>query len=187
MGLVLFALAIGLGAVVLQPAADPGDAARARERLAASIVLPSPRAAPTIAVRAAPLAMPAPLVITPRQPLPAALAPPPEVASAVPADAGEAARATALTVRDASRQLVYRLQDGRTFVLLQSHPGSDRPFLSSYSLDEGSVRGYPAQLITTRSRVLRSLISWTEGPAAYLMYSGSLTVRDLVRLAEQLR
>jgi len=116
-----------------------------------------------------------------------ALAPPPEVASAVPADAGEAARATALTVRDASRQLVYRLQDGRTFVLLQSHPGSDRPFLSSYSLDEGSVRGYPAQLITTRSRVLRSLISWTEGPAAYLMYSGSLTVRELVRLAEQLR
>ena len=104
-----------------------------------------------------------------------------------PADAGEAARATALTVRDASRQLVYRLQDGRTFVLLQSHPGSDRPFVSSYSLDEGSVRGYPAQLITTRSRVLRSLISWTEGPAAYLMYSGSLTVRDLVRLAEQLR
>src|SRR3990170_295771 len=123
MGLVLFALAIGLGTIVARPAADPSDAARARERLAAALVVPTAQPTPTITVRAAPLAMPAPLVIRPRQPPPAARAPPPGVASAVPADAGEAARATALTVRDASRQLVYRLQDGRTFVLLQSHPG----------------------------------------------------------------
>lgn len=185
MALVVGALAIGLGALLLRPVADPAETARARDRVAAALAVPAQQAATASATAAA--RRPSAFAQPARPALPPALTLSPEIAALLPADSPEADRATAIGVSDRSRQLVYRLGDGRTFVVLQSSGGSSRPFLASYSLDEGSVRGWPAQFYTTRSRSLRSLISWTEGRAAYLMYSASLSVRDLVRLAEQLR
>jgi hypothetical protein len=185
MALVVGALAIGLGALLLRPAADPAETARARDRVAAALAVATPQ--PTMAGATAGARRPSAFAQPTQLALPPALTLSPEIAALLPADSPEADLATSITVGDRSRQLVYRLGDGRTFVVLQSGAGSGRPFMSSYSLDEGSVRGWPAQFYTTRSRSLRSMISWTEGRAAYLMYSASLSVRDLVRLAEQLR
>jgi hypothetical protein len=185
MPIALAVLALGFGALVVRPAADPADAARARERVLAAI--PSPSRAPE------PLAvgrMLGPSVLaarTPRPAPPALLSLPAEIATAVPLGTPDASRAILVTVRDASRQLVYRLGDGRLFVVLQTPPDRRRLVLGSYGFEEGTIRGQPAQFFTSYMGILRSIVSWTEGYAGYHMYSATLTVRELVRMAEQLR
>ncbi|MGH2377098.1 MAG: hypothetical protein ACRDGT_01325 [Candidatus Limnocylindria bacterium] len=185
MGLAIGVLAVGLGALVLRPPAQPGDATRARDRLAQAFVAPTAAPAPTpLAVRSA---RPRPLPpLVPRPALPPPLTFPVSVASTLPAESSEASRASVFAVGEGSRQAVYEMPDGRTVVVRQSS-ASGRPMLASYALSEGSVRGYPAQFITTRSRSLRSMIAWSEGTASYLMYSGTMTIRDLTRLADHLR
>lgn len=131
-------------------------------------------------------ARPASVLPGPRATLPPSLMFPVAVAEALPKEDAEAAQALVLSAGEGTRQVAYRMPDGRTVVVRQSQ-ATGRPLLPAYSLDEGSVRGHPAQFITTRQRSLRSMIAWSEGPATYLMYSGSMTVRDLVRLADQLR
>ena len=185
MGLAIGVVAIGLGAMLLRPPADPGKATEARERIATAFVLSTPE--PTAAATTLPVARPRlPSIVLPRPTLPPSLMFPLAIAEALPEEGSEAAQASVLAAGEGTRQIAYRTPDGRTVVVRQSQ-ATGRPLLAAYSLDEGSVRGYPAQFITTRTRSLRSMIAWSEGPASYLMYSGSMTIRDLVRLADHLR
>lgn len=184
MGLAIGVIAIGLGAMVVRPPADPADTSQARERIASTFVLstPEPTAVPT-----ARIARPrAPLVIPPRPSLPPSLMFPRAVAEVLPGETVEAARASVLSAGEGTRQIAYRIPDGRTVVVRQT-TDPDRPWLAAYSLDDGSVRGYPAQFITSRTKSLRAMVMWSEGAASYLMYSGSMNIRDLVRLADHLR
>jgi hypothetical protein len=124
---------------------------------------------------------------TPRPAPPAVLSLPAEIATAVPLGTPDASSAILITVRDASRQLVYKLGDGRMFVVLQTPPDRRRLVLGSYGFEEGTIRGQPAQFFTSYLGSLRSIVSWTEGYAGYHMYSATLTIRELIRMAEQLR
>lgn len=185
MPLAIGVVAVAFGALLLRPAGDPADAARARERIFAVIPTPTATSAPVVAGR-----MIGPSVLaqrTPRPAPPALLTLPSEVATAVQPGTPEARRAVLITVRDASRQVVYRLGDGRFFVLLQTPPDRRRLVLGSYGFEEGTVRGQPAQFVTSYMGALRSMVSWSEGPAGYHLYSATLTVRELLRMAEQLR
>lgn len=184
MGLAIGVIAVGLGAMLLRPSADPADTSQARERIASTFVLstPEPTAAPTARVVRARV----PLMIAPRPTLPPSLTFPQAVAEALPQETAEAKQASVLSAGEDTRQTAYRLPDGRTVVVRQTID-PDRPWLASYSLDSGSVRGYPAEFITSRTRSLRAMVMWTEGAASYLMYSGSMNIRDLVRLADHLR
>ena len=108
------------------------------------------------------------------------------VAEALPEETAEAKQVSVLSASKGTRQIAYRLPDGRTVVIRQTID-PDRPWLAAYSLDSGNVRGYPAEFITSRTRSLRAMVMWSEGAASYLMYSGSMNIRDLVRLADHLR
>lgn len=185
MPLAVAVIAVGFGALLLRPAADPDIGARARERVLSVIPVPSATPRPAEVGR-----MLGPSILAQRTPRPA---PPPllslpgEVATAVPLGTPDASRAILITVRDASRQLVYKLGDGRMFVLLQTPPDRRRVVLGSYGFEEGTIRGQPAQFFTGYLGTLRSIVSWSEGPAGYHLYSATLTIRELIRMAEQLR
>lgn len=184
MGLALGVIALGLGALVLRPPADPMDTSQARERIASNFVLSTPEPTPAPTPR---VARPrTPVVVAPRPTLPPSLIFPNAVAEALPEETAEAKQVAILSAGDGARQTAYRLPDGRTVVVRQTID-PDRPWLAAYSLDSGSVRGYPAEFITSRTRSLRAMVMWREGAASYLMYSGSMNIRDLVRLADHLR
>lgn len=184
MGLALGVIALGLGAMVIRPPADPTDTSQARERIASTFVLSTPEPTPAPTARAA--RPRAPIVVAPRPTLPPSLMFPNAVAEALPDEAAEAKQASVLSAGEGTRQIAYRLPDGRTVVVRQTID-PDRPWLAAYSLDSGNVRGYPAEFITSRTRSLRAMVMWSEGSANYLMYSGSMNIRDLVRLADHLR
>lgn len=183
MPLAIGALAIAFGALVLRPAADPEDATRARERLLAALALPTK--AP--ATQAPAIQRPSVLAQRTARPAPPLLTLPAEVAAPVADGTSDAFRATLITVGSSSRQGVYKLGDGRMLVLLQTPSDRRRLVLGSYGFEEGTIRGQPAQFYTSYLGTLRSIISWTESGAGYHLYSASLTVRELVRMAEQLR
>jgi hypothetical protein len=124
---------------------------------------------------------------TPRPSLPPLLTLPQDVASFIPPGTSEAAREVQLTASETSRPLVYRLTDGRMFVVQQTPPDRGRPVLATYGFEEGTVRGQPAQFFNSSIGPMRALVWWIEGPAAYYVYSSTLSVRELLRLAEQLR
>lgn len=186
MPLAIGALTLAFGALLLRPP-DPDSAARARARLLAAL--------PTAAATAMPSAVPAgrtagPSVLamrTPRPSLPPPLALPGEVATTVPAGTADAARAIILTASATAPPSVYRIADGRLFVVQQMPSNRGRPILASYQFEEAIVRGFPAQLFTLARGPLRAMVWWTEGPASYYVYSGTLSLRELVRLSELLR
>ena len=124
---------------------------------------------------------------TPRAPLPPLLTLPENVAAAVPLDSHEAARQVLLTASASSRPLVYRVDDGRMFVIQQTPPNRGRPVLATYTFEEGLVRGLPGQFLTSSVGPMRALVWWTEGAASYYLYSGTLNLRELLRYAVQLR
>lgn len=185
MPLAVAVVAVGFGALVLRPAADPDVGDRARERVLS--VIPAPTATPRQLEVGRMLGPSILAQRTPRPAPPPLLSLPAEVATAVALGTPDASRAILITVRDASRQLVYKLGDGRMFVLLQTPPDRRRVVLASYGLEEGTVRGQPAQFFMLSVGTLRSIVSWSEGPAGYHLYSATLTIRELIRMAEQLR
>jgi hypothetical protein len=184
MGLAIGVITIGLGAMIMRPPADPAETSQARERIASTFVLSTPEPTPVPTARVARLKVP--LVTPPRASLPPSLMFPLAVAEALPEKTVEAAQAAVLSAGEGTRQIAYRVPDGRTVVVRQTTE-PHRPLLAAYSLDDGNVRGYPAQFITSRTKSLRAMVMWSEGAASYLMYSGSMNIRDLVRLADHLR
>lgn len=186
MPLVVGALAVGFAAIALRPP-DPASAARSRLR-----VLEAP-ASPVAVPSAEPLPnsrMIGPSVLAQRTPLPSLpplLTLPASAATPVPITTSEAAREVLLTASDRSRPLVYRLEDGRMFVVQQAPTNRGRPVLATYTYEEGMVRGLPGQFFTSNVGPLRALVWWTEGAASYYLYSGTLNLRELLRVADQLR
>ncbi len=183
MPLAAAALALGFAGLTALQGADPDAAARSRERLLAaiSVVGPAARAIP----RATPLE---PLVLASRAPrptLPPLLAVPADVAA--PARGPDAVREIRFTSSDNSRPAVYQLADGRLFVLQQTTPDHYRPVMVTYGLEEGSIRGRTAEFFTSSVGPIRSLVWWTEDDASYYLYSTTVAVRELVRIAEVLR
>lgn len=185
MAVAVAVVALGFGALLLRPP-DPDSAARGRARVLAE--LPSPSA--TAAARALPVgAMLGPSVLarrTPRPSLPPLLTLPQDVASFVPAGTAAATREVQFSVSETSRPIVYRLADGRMFVIQQTPPDRGRPIMATYGLEEGTIRGHPAQFFNSGVGPVRALVWWIEGPASYYLYSSTLSVRELIRLAEQL-
>lgn len=180
MPLAVAALALGLGALVLrEPDHASAEAARARI-LAALPSVPAGAAATVVARPHGPSVL---AQRTPAPPLPRPLTLPEAAASAVPMASADARRALLFPESDSSRATVYRVPDGRLLVLQQTTPGRGRPVVGSYGYEEGLVRGLPAQFMTWRGGVL---LLWREGPASYYMYSRSLTMRELLRLADLL-
>ena len=185
MALSIAAAAVGLGALLLRPP-DPDSAARARARVLAA--LPTPVVTATPAARVGLMLGPSVLARrTPRPSLPPLLTLPQEVASFVPPGTVEATREIQITASETSRPVVYRLADGRMFVVQQTPPDRGRPVLATYGFEEGTIRGQQAQFFNSSVGPMRALVWWTEGPAAYYVYSATLSVRELLRLAEQLR
>ncbi len=183
MPLAAAALAFAFVALTALRPADPDAAARSRERLLAALAAsaPTPRALP-------PSALLGPSVLAdrgPRPTLPPLLAVPAEIAA--PARGPDAAREVRFTASDTSRPAVYQLADGRRFVLQQTTPDHYRPVMVTYGLEEGSIRGRNAELFTSSVGAIRSLVWWTEDGASYYLYSKTVTVRELVRIAELLR
>jgi hypothetical protein len=184
MGLAVAVLAVGFAGLVLR-APDPDSAARARARVLAALP------APTATARSLPVGgMLGPSVLarrTPRPSLPPLLTLPQDVASFVPAGTADATRQVQFAVSENSRPIVYRLTDGRMFVIQQTPPDRGRPVMATYGFEEGTVRGQPAQFFNSSIGPVRALVWWIEGPASYYLYSSTLSVRELIRLAEQLR
>lgn len=186
MALSVAVIALAFGALLLRPP-DPDSAARARARVLAA--LPAPTVTPT--TRPLPIAtMLGPSVLarrTPRPSLPPLLTLPQDVASFLPTGTADAIREVQFTASETSRPIVYRLADGRMFVIQQTSPDRGRPVLATYGFEEGTIRGQPAQFFNSSIGRVRALVWWIEGPASYYLYSSTLSVRELLRLAEQLR
>ena len=121
-----------------------------------------------------------------RPPLPPLLTLPPEIAEPVPLASSDARREVAIVAGDTSRPTVYRLPDGRAFVIQQTLSDRGRPALVNW-FEEGLIRGNTAQLYSAPVGPFRNLVWWTEGPVTYYLYSGTVAVRELVRITEALR
>lgn len=177
-------IVIGFIALAARPP-DPESAGRSRERILA--VLPSPTLAP-IPTPTFDSAMHGPSVlaqITPAPSLPPPHVLPQEVATV--ATGGDALGEVRFAPSERSRPTVYRLPDGRLFVVQQMGPDRGRPVIASYGLQEGLIRGWPAELINSTYGPIRSLVWWNEPTASYYLYSRTLTVGELVRLANQMQ
>jgi hypothetical protein len=165
--------------------ADADSAARSRDRLLAALAVPTtaPPARP-------PAGMLGPSVLAQRSLVRAALPPlltlPADVGDALPAGSPEARREVAIAVSDTSRPTVYRLPDGRMFVVQQTLSDRGRPALVNW-FEEGTVRGKNAQFYSAPVGPFRALIWWSEGPVSYYVYSATVPVRELVRFIELLR
>ena len=185
MVLATLVLAAGFAGMVALRQPDPDAAARARERLLAA--LPAPTSTATAVPRSTMLG---PSVLAQRgaarPALPPLLTLPVDVAEPVALASADARREIAIVTSDTSRPLVYRLGDGRVFVIQQTLSDRGRPALVNWS-EEVSVRNNPAQLYSAPVGPFRALVWWTEGPVTYYLYSGSVTVRELVRITESLR
>jgi hypothetical protein len=152
--------------------ADPPAASSARE---ASPAIPRGLLGPSVLAQRAP--RPAP---------PALLTLPGDVATPLPVDSPEAKREIQLSPSEISRPTVYRLPDGRLFVLQQTPADRGRPALVNW-FEETSVRGQVARSYSAPTGPFRALVWWTEGPVSYYLYSATVTTRELVRLTDQLR
>jgi hypothetical protein len=184
MAVAVAVLAVGFAALVLR-APDPASADRARARVLAA--LPAPAVTPPPAPVGRMLGPSVLAVRTSRPSLPPLLTLPQDVATFVPAGTADATRQVQFAVSETSRPIVYRLVDGRMFVIQQTPPDRGRPVLATYGFEEGTIRGQPAQFFNSSIGPVRALVWWIEGPASYYVYSSTLSVRELIRLAEQLR
>lgn len=180
MALAVAVLAVAFGALLLRPP-DPDSAARARARVLAVLPPPTATASPTAS---APRARSVLAQRTPRPALPPLLTLPQDVAASAGTDA---LREVQFSVSETSRPIVYRLADGRMFVIQQTIAGRGRPMLPTAGLEEGTVRGRPAQYLSTNRGRVRALLWWEEWPVSYYLYSSTLTIRELVRLSDELR
>lgn len=178
-------IALGFGALLVRPP-DPDSAAKARARVLAVLAAPTATAIPA-PVAGAPLGPSVLARRTPRPSLPPPLTLPQDVASFVPVGTADATREVLFNVSETSRPTVYRLADGRMLVIQQMPPGRGRPLVPTAAFEEGIVRGQPAGALVSSVGRIRALVWWTEGPATYYLYSSTLTIRELVILAEQLR
>ena len=172
-----------LGLAVFAPP-DPAAAERARARVLAVL----PTTATSTPVPRGTILGPSVLaqrVIAPPV-LPPSLTLPVDVAQPVPLASADARREVAIATSDASRPLVYRLADGRIFVLQQTVAGRGRPALVTW-FEETAIRGQYAQMYTSPVGPFRALVWWTEGPATYYLYSSSVTLRELVSLTTALQ
>lgn len=83
----------------------------------------------------------------------------------------------------------YRLNDGR-FVVLVRVPKAD-PFRgidpSSYTASGLQVRGTDARVLVSTGAPQLVVLVWTEGIRSYQLSSGTLSVAELIAVAEQLR
>jgi hypothetical protein len=176
-------LAVGYMGLVAFQRSDPDSSARSRERLLAAL----PIATPSPAVPRA--TMLGPSVLAQRLP-PAALPPlltlPGDIAEPVALASADARREVSIATSETSRPLVYRLPDGRMFVIQQTRSDRGRPALVNW-FEEGLIRGHTAQLYSAPVGPFRALVWWTEGPVTYYLYSGTVAVRELVRITESLR
>jgi hypothetical protein len=178
-----------LGAAFVVLATQPTDAdanAKARERVLAALpaVSPAPDTQRTIS-----RALLGPSVLAQRAPRPAPpalLTLPGDVATPLPVDSPEAKREIQLSPSEISRPTVYRLPDGRLFVLQQTPADRGRPALVNW-FEETSVRGQVARSYSAPTGPFRALVWWTEGPVSYYLYSATVTTRELVRLTDELR
>ena len=178
-------LAIGYAGLAIFDRRDPAASARSRERLLA--VLPVTTASPASAgVRSAMLGPSVLAQRVTRPDLPALLTLPVDVAEPVPLASPDARREVSIAMSDTSRPLVYRLPDGRMFVIQQTLSDRGRPALVNW-FEEGLIRGNSAQLYSAPVGPFRALVWWTEGPVTYYLYSGTVAVRELVRITESLR
>lgn len=182
------ALAVIAGAfgMLLLRTPDPDAAVRARARLPVAVwsALATAEALP------APAGMLRPSVLAnraARAPLPPLLTLPAGVASPIPAGTADARREVRFAPSELSRPTVYRLADGRWFVVQQAPPDRGRPVLATYGFEEGTVRGQPAQFFNSSVGPVRALVWWIEGPASYYLYSSTVSVRELLRMADELR
>ena len=177
-------LAIGYAGLAILQQPDPDAAVRSRERLLAA--LPASTASPIPAVARAMLG---PSVLAQRAirpDLPSLLTLPADVAEPVPLASPDARREVTIATSETSRPLVYRLPDGRMFVIQQTRSDRGRPALVNW-FEEGLIRGQTAQLYSAPVGPFRALVWWTEGPVTYYLYSGTVAVRELVRITESLR
>src|SRR5262249_5135703 len=159
MAVATLVLAVGLVGLVALRQPDPDAAARSRDRLLAA--LPVSTFTPTAVPRST---MVGPSILSQRAAtrpsLPPLLTLPTEVAA--PA-APDARREIAIATSDTSRPLVYRLSDGRMFVIQQTLSDRGRPALVNW-FEEGLIRGHTAQLYSAPVGPFRALVWWTEGP-----------------------
>lgn len=184
MALAIGLLAIGYVGLVALQRPDPDASARARERLLAA--LPAPTTTRPSAPRSTMLG---PSVLAQRAisrpAMPPLLTVPLDVAEPVPLASTTARREIAIATSETSRPLVYRLPDGRLFVIQQTLADRGRPALVNW-FEESLIRGNTAQLYSAPVGPFRALVWWTEGPVTYYMYSNTLAVRELVRITESL-
>jgi hypothetical protein len=180
-------LAVAYAALTVLQAPDPDGGARSRERVLAALSAPTAAPTPQPVPRAGLLG---PSVLAPRPPratLPPLLTLSADVAAAVPIGARDAQREIRFTISESSRPVVYSLADGRMFVIQQNAPDRGRPVMVTYGLEDATVRGQAAELYTSNVGLIRALVWWKEGGATYYLYSTTVTLRELVRIAEQLR
>ncbi|MGH2451853.1 MAG: hypothetical protein ACRDGE_11400 [Candidatus Limnocylindria bacterium] len=85
-------------------------------------------------------------------------------------------------------QHVYELADGRRVILVQLPLDAvDARTLAAYSAEEVVVRGRVASALTSRARGFLTTLAWDEDRAAYRLWSATITVDELLVIAEQLR
>lgn len=181
------ATTIVVGAFALL-ALQPTDAdANARARARVLSVLPT--AAPVPTEQPVPRGILGPSVLAQRvlhPVLPPLLTLPADVATRLPPDSPAATREVKLAASQTSEPTVYRLPDGRLFVVQRTLSDRGRPALVNW-FEETAVRGHPAQMYSAAIGPFRALLWWTEGNVSYYLYSSTLTTRELVGLAAQLR
>ncbi len=176
-------LAAGYAGIALVQRPDPDASARSRERLLA--VLPLSSSTPGSAPRST---MVGPSVLAQRvtRPvLPPLLTLPPDLAEPIPLASPDARREISIAISETSRPLVYRLADGRIFVIQQTLSDRGRPALVNW-FEEITIRGQTAQLYSAPVGPFRALVWWTEGPVTYYLYSGTVAIRELVHISESL-
>ncbi len=179
------AILVGAFALVALQPTDADANARARARVLSVL----PTATPVATEQPAPRGILGPSVLAQRAlspVLPPLLTLPADVATPLPSDSAVATREVKLATSRTSEPTVYRLPDGRLFVVQRTLSDRGRPALVNW-FEETAVRGHPAQMYSAAVGPFRALLWWTEGTVSYYLYSGSLTTRDLVRVAGELR
>jgi len=177
-------LAVGYGGLVAFERPDPDASSRARERLLA--VLPAPTSTATDVPRSTMLGPSVLAQRAARPALPPLLTLPGDLAEPLSLASPATHREVAIATSETSRPLVYRLPDGRVFVIQQTLADRGRPALVNW-FEEGLIRGNTAQLYSAPVGPFRALVWWTEGPVTYYMYSATVAVRELVALTGSLR
>ncbi|HUG56485.1 MAG TPA: hypothetical protein VMJ92_05340 [Candidatus Limnocylindrales bacterium] len=85
-------------------------------------------------------------------------------------------------------QHVYELADGRRVILVQLPLDAvDVGTLAAYSAEDVVVRGRAASALTSRARGFLTTLTWDEDRAAYRLWSATISIDELLEIAEQLR